>query len=180
MDDRFEFAVDAAYGNNKTKWVSWQQNVAWDNGTQTTQNTGGTKVKSMNVYEFLQRPDKIRDNTQALGSQTFSPENNFVATDDNWGKSRGSFCFDTVANAEAEIITIRRVQDSLVNIKNDGLVAVKRIKASIDISTKALVTLQQGLDNAIETAVTDVLKQLLDALSYHQTRLDLYEGISGC
>ena len=48
QDDRFEFAVDTAYGSSgiKTKTVAWQQNVAWDNGVDGS-------VKAMNVFAFL-------------------------------------------------------------------------------------------------------------------------------
>jgi flagellin-like hook-associated protein FlgL len=171
QDDRFEFAVDTAYGSGlKTKTVFWQQNVSWDDGIDGA-------VKAMNVYQFLMRPDQIIDNSQSTGSRSFTADNGHTVTNANWGASNGSGCFNTVAKAEAELTVIRRVQDSLTNIKNDGLVAIKRIKASIDVSTKALVTLQQGLDNAIQNAVTDVLKQLMDALSYHETRLTLYDEV---
>jgi len=174
QDDRFEFAVDAAYGTNKQKFVHLQQNVAWSVG-----DNDNTKVKSMNVYQFLIRPDQVMDNSIATASaKNFTPENGTsIPAADNWAAGNGTSCFSTVGRAEAEIVTIRTVQNALTNIKNDGLVAVKRIKASIDISTKAIVTLQQGLDNAIETSVSDVLKQLLDALSYHETRLALYDEV---
>lgn len=175
QDDRFEFAVDAAYGTNATKMVYWQQNVAWDSGEKGS-------VKAMNVNQFLMNPNDTVDsrytsNGVLNGVSEFKAENGFTETSASWGANKGSGCFSTVAKAEAELKTIRIVQNALTNVKNDGLVAIKRIKASVDISTKAIVTLQQGLDNAIENSVSDVLKQLLDALSYHETRLTLYDEV---